>query len=277
MNAVEKIDYLVIGHICHDLTPAGYVMGGSAAYGSSVAHALGCRSAVLTSSALEDSWREELPDIALERIVAAETTVFENIYVGEARQQKLHSVAGRLGPDDVPQMWQRASIMHLAPIVNEVDADLIDLFTNSIVGVSPQGWMRRWDVDGRVYVVEWEDADRMLPLAAVTFVSEEDLVQANDIERFAAIAPLLVQTEGASGCTVFWNGERRSFPATTTPLVDPTGAGDCFAAAYLVRFLQTGGDPWESARFANIIAGQSVSHRGIPAKLSAIRNRLVST
>ncbi|MEZ4518429.1 MAG: PfkB family carbohydrate kinase [Chloroflexota bacterium] len=126
-----------------------------------------------------------------------------------------------------------------------------------------------------MYAVEWEDAERLLPLAAATFVSEEDLLEASDLEQFADLAPLLIQTAGAAGCTVYCHGECREFPAPATPLVDPTGAGDIFAAAYLVRLLQTSGDPWESARFANTIAAASVAHRGIKAKIQAIQDQLV--
>jgi sugar/nucleoside kinase (ribokinase family) len=276
MNAGELVDYLVVGHICYDLVPEGRIMGGAAAYTASLAHALGCRSAVLTSAAAADQWQYALPEVAVAQVVSEATTTFENVYEGGARQQTIHAVAGHLDTDSVPPAWQRTAIAHLAPIANEVSPDLIDLFSNSLIGLSPQGWMRRWDKDGRVYAVDWADADRLLPLAAATFISEEDLSVPSDVERYAALAPLLVQTIGPEGCAVYWHGERRMFPAPATTAVDPTGAGDCFAAAFLVRLLQTGGDPWESARFANVIAARSVAHRGIPAKMAAVRAQLAA-
>jgi sugar/nucleoside kinase (ribokinase family) len=274
MNVGELVDYLVVGHICYDLVPEGRIMGGSAAYAASLAHALGCRTAVLTSAAAADQWQYALPEVAVAQVVSEATTTFENVYQDGARQQTIHAVAGCLGAENVPPAWQRTAIAHLAPIANEVSPDLIDLFSNSLIGLSPQGWMRRWDEDGRVYAVDWVAANRLLPLAAATFISDEDLPVASDVERFAALAPLLVQTAGAEGCTVYCHGERRAFPAPATTSVDPTGAGDCFTAAYLVRLLQTGGDPWESARFANVIAARSVAHRGIPAKMAAVRAQL---
>lgn len=276
MNMPDQVDYLVIGHICYDLIPGGRVMGGSAAYASSVAHTLGCRSAVLTSAAAADPWQYELPEISVAQVTSPATTCFENIYEGGARVQFIHSVAGSLAPAHVPAGWQRAAVVHLAPIANEVDPALIGAFSNSLVGLSPQGWMRRWDEDGRVFAVDWESAETLLPLAAATFVSEEDIPEAGDIERFISLSPLLVQTAGAAGCTVYCHGEQRSFAAPAASLVDPTGAGDCFAAAYLVRLLQTHGDPWEAARFANAIAARTVAWRGIPAKMSAIRQELMS-
>ncbi len=48
--------------------------------------------------------------------------------------------------------------------------------------------------------------------------------------------------------------------------VDPTGAGDIFAASFFVR-LHTTRDPWEAARFATNLAAFSVLRvalEGIP-------------
>jgi sugar/nucleoside kinase (ribokinase family) len=44
--------------------------------------------------------------------------------------------------------------------------------------------------------------------------------------------------------------------------VDPTGAGDVFAAAFFVRLTQTG-DPWKAARFANRLATASITLEGV--------------
>jgi hypothetical protein len=39
--AMEPVDYLVIGHVAHDLTPEGWRLGGTAAYSALTARALG--------------------------------------------------------------------------------------------------------------------------------------------------------------------------------------------------------------------------------------------
>ena len=51
MNDRSIIDYLVVGHVTRDITPNGWVAGGTATYSSLVAQALGCRTAVVTSAA----------------------------------------------------------------------------------------------------------------------------------------------------------------------------------------------------------------------------------
>ena len=49
-----------------------------------------------------------------------------------------------------------------------------------------------------------------------------------------------------------------------------TGAGDIFAAAFLIRLLQTDGNPSEAARFANEAAAMSVSVEGLGEKLRVL-------
>jgi len=268
------VDFLAIGHVCHDLVPGGRVVGGAAAYCASVAAALGCRAAIVTSAAPEDDWAGVFPEVAVRQVAAPATTVFENVYTPEGRTQTIHAVAGRLLPEHVPASWRRAPIVHLGPIANEVDPALIDLFNNSVVGVGPQGWMQRWDERGRVRQVPWAAAASILPQAAVTFVSVEDLDDPAILGEYRELARVLVVTAGADGCTVYCRDERRAFPAPAVDVKDATGAGDVFATAYLVRFYQTNGNLWDAAVFANQIAAASVTERGLPAKLHVIRRLL---
>jgi sugar/nucleoside kinase (ribokinase family) len=72
-----------------------------------------------------------------------------------------------------------------------------------------------------------------------------------------------VVTQGAEGCTVFVRGQgARQFVAPVQAEVDPTGAGDVFAAAFFINFFETD-DPWASARFANQVAALSVTRPGL--------------
>lgn len=49
-----------------------------------------------------------------------------------------------------------------------------------------------------------------------------------------APAPVCVVKQGPGGCTVISGGERLALPAESTTVVDTTGAGDAFAAGFLV-------------------------------------------
>jgi sugar/nucleoside kinase (ribokinase family) len=76
------------------------------------------------------------------------------------------------------------------------------------------------------------------------------------------------------GATVFWCGRRKQFPAPPVNEVDPTGAGDIFAAAFFSH-MAGGSTAWEAAEYANQLAADSVTHRGLegipsPGQLNAI-------
>jgi sugar/nucleoside kinase (ribokinase family) len=290
--SMSEIDYLAIGHITEDIVPTaivptaivptaivptGRVTGGTVAYAGRTAQVLGCRTAVLTSAAATLDWAAALPGIQVKVIPAAETTTFHNIYTDEGRIQYLHGRANNLRVTDLPSTWQQPAVVHLAPLANEVDVALIDRFSGSLVGLTPQGWLRRWDENGRIHPCPWEAAVYLLPRAGAVILSEEDLPDAALLLRYRELAQLLVLTQGAAGCTVFMAGEQRHLPAPTVPEIEATGAGDIFAAAFLVRLGQTAGNPWEAARFANKLAAQSVTQRGLPAKIEAIRNVMGET
>jgi sugar/nucleoside kinase (ribokinase family) len=271
----DTVDFLAIGHICRDLIPGGAVIGGASAYAAATAHALGCRAAIVSSAAPDVDWSTDLPGVLLRQHPSEATTTFENVYTPAGRVQTLHAVGGRLGAGQVPAGWWRAPMIMLAPIADEVDPALISLFSNSLVGVSPQGWMRRWGADGRVYAVPWEASDELLCLAAAVFLSAEDLADPDDLAEYRRRTRLLVLTDGAHGCTVYYQGAERTFPAPQVEVVESTGAGDVFGASFLVRLFQTHGDPWEAARFANVVAAESVTRRGLAAKVEAVRRAAV--
>jgi sugar/nucleoside kinase (ribokinase family) len=271
MELAGKVDYLVIGHICHDITPDGLVIGGASAYAGALATAAGCRTAVVTSSSPDDDWRAQLPGVDIHLIPSAKTTVFENIYSPEGRIQTLHSVAGKIILGNIPGIWQRASIVHIAPIANEVDPAIIHLFSNSLIGLAPQGWLRRWDKNGRIFTQKWLDAKQILGLAAAVFISDEDVVDVHLLEQYRQWSQLLVMTQGSNGCTVFIGEEAHHLPVTPVPVVDTTGAGDIFAGAFLIRLHQTAGNYMEAARFANEIAALSISVAGLKSKIAVLR------
>jgi hypothetical protein len=228
------------------------------------AQALGLRVGIVTASGPETSLAP-LGNIPVVSIESPNSTVFENIYPGgeHGRIQYLRGQATRIDFHAVPEVWRRSPIIHLGPIANEMDSSLPAGFSASLLGLTPQGWMRRWDTECRVSRSEWKNADFDLARASAVVMSRED-VNGDDelIEHMAHQTRVLAVTESASGAVLYWNGDRRRFRAPEVTEVDATGAGDIFAAAFFTRLLQTR-DPWEATRFATLLATRSVTRVGL--------------
>ena len=259
---LEPVDYLAIGHVAHDLTPEGPRLGGTVAYSALTARALGLRVGIVTAVGKETSLHP-LNGIPVVSTESPQSTTFENIYTRHGRVQYLRAQAAKIDFSAIPESWRRSSIAHLGPIANEMDSAIPNEFSSSLIGITPQGRMRRWDSEGCVSLREWENAEPVLKQAGAVVISREDVRGDNElIEHMAHQTRMLVVTEGAEGCVLHWNGDRRRFRAPEVHEVDATGAGDVFAAAFFVRLLNTR-DPWEAARFATLIASHSVTRVGL--------------
>ncbi len=258
----DAVEYLVIGHMAHDLTANGARLGGTVAYSALTARALGMKAGIVTTAGKETSL-DALQGIPVVSIESPHSTTFENIYTDQGRVQYLRAQAARIDLTSAPTLWRNASIIHLAPIANEMDPSVPEAFSPTLLGVTPQGWMRSWDADGRVSRSEWANSESILQKANAVIVSREDVNGNHElIEQMAHQTRILVVTEGAEGCVLHWNGDRRRFRAPEVNEVDATGAGDVFATAFFIRLLRTR-DPWEAARFATLIAAQSVTRIGL--------------
>ncbi|MFT5196930.1 MAG: sugar/nucleoside kinase (ribokinase family) [Candidatus Promineifilaceae bacterium] len=268
----NTIEYLVVGHVTRDKVESNYIPGGTVTYSGQLAKFLGCRTSVLTSAREDYDLRPILDGIEVCKIPAEQDTIFSNIYNGNNRIQLLHSRANDIMVADVPQSWMNAEIVHLGPLTNEVDPNLIDLFPNSLVGITPQGWMRRWGDDGRVFAASFPAEETLLKKADVTVISEEDLLDDDMYRRYIKWANILVVTQNFAGCTVYVAGEEYQIPAPPITVVESTGAGDIFAAAFFIGLHRSGHNPIQAAEFANHVAAHSVTKTSLQEKVNAWRD-----
>lgn len=257
------IDYLCIGHLCHDRYVGGNLLGGTASYVSLVARQLGRRPAILTSVGPDFEFFQvfEHGGIPVCNKAAAETTVFENIYHNGIRTQYLHARADTLNAGDVPAEWCTVPVVLCCPIADEVDFSLLQAFPNSLVGATIQGWLRQWDDYRRVFpkAMDWS----RLAGADVVILSDADIAGFEAaLTEIAAVVDVLVMTQGASGAVVFQGGQQLHFPAFPVKEVDATGAGDVFAAAFLIHYSETR-DIALSAAFAHCAASFVVEGVGV--------------
>lgn len=256
-------DYLTIGHVTEDVWPDGRITpGGTAWFASLAAQRLVDQVSVLTAAAANYDAAKFLPGIDVHRVPSPTTTQFENIYTPHGRIQYTRPSPVRLTPDQLTDDLRGAKIMHLAPLCDEVSAAFVtqtgpDVF----IGVTPQGWLRRWDETGRVYPKDWDSAPQVLARADAVVISIDDVAGNWKLAlTWAAQARLFVVTQSAHGCALFLDGKPHHVPTPQVEEVDPTGAGDIFAATLFVT-LQRGADPVEACAFANCVAAQSVTRQ----------------
>lgn len=270
-------DFLTIGHVTRDVHPDGsFSLGGTVTFAAVTAYRLGLAAAIVTcaDTDLLSSLPTLLPDIWLAIRPSTSTTTFENLYSEGFRTQYLRARAAEQQVDDIPSSWREAPIVLLGPLAQELSPAFVSLFPRRhgrIIAATPQGWLRRWDADGRVWPTPWADAEAILPHLDILILSHDDLLPFADgnrvdadaiLARWSMHVPLLVATDGRHGATLFQHGATERFAAYPTHEVDPTGAGDVFAAAFLCH-LHRSGNPRAAINFANCVASFSVEQVGV--------------
>jgi len=276
-------DFVAVGHVTLDETQAGRRPGGAALYAALTAHRLGWSAGLLTSFGPDFPREVFPPELQVVRVPAGMTTSFRLEAGPRGRRLTLLGRATDLEVDHLPEAWRSASLAFLCPVANEVDPFLAVAFTGGAMSAAVQGWMRKRGVGGAITPARWEDASLVLPHVQALFLSREDMGEFEEevLEWFQQI-PLGVVTLGESGALLFVNGERYAIPADSAQERDATGAGDVYAAAFLLHY-QRAGDPWEAAAYAACASACSVEAEGIAgipdrlaveARLSRYRKRL---
>ena len=254
---------MAVGHVTLDETETGTRPGGAALYAALTALRLGCSVGLLTSFGPDFPSEVLPPEIQMVRVPARLTTTFHHETDPDGRRLALLNRAADLDVDDLPEAWNEASLALLCPVANEVDPSLAATFTGGAVGVAVQGWLRKRGAGGAITPARWEDASLVLPHVQAIFLSWEDMGKfGNEVLYWFQQVPLGIVTLGASGALLFVNGERYVIPADVAEERDTTGAGDVYAAAFLLHY-QREGDPWEAAAYAACAAACAVEAEGI--------------
>ncbi len=259
---METPEFVVVGHVVKDLTAEGWRLGGTATFAAVQARRLGVRVGIVTRVGGDMDLAELLPEVAVAGRPSRRTTTFENIYDEGGRRQRVQARGEAIEVDDIPGPWRGARAVLLGPVLGEVPAGMGSVFDRSLVGVSAQGWLRDLDQRGRVRPSVWTGASFWSGCRAL-FVSEEDLGgREEEPAQWADEVPIVAVTRDRKGARVHVEGGWRAIDAFPAEEVDPTGAGDVFAAAFLVRYGETR-DMKEATRFAAAAAAWSVEGYGV--------------
>lgn len=266
-------DILLIGHVTCDLETADpksdYRLGGTVSFAAVTSICLGRTPTVITRAAADTNLSELPEGLDLHVLPSPVTTTFANIYTEHGRVQYCYAQALPITAADIPANFHNPRAVLLGPLVDEITSDVAEIFhADTLVAAVPQGWMRQWDDTGRVHAKPWQNPEAILPHLTVLVLSLEDIDQdLSRLDPWFAHIDLIVMTEYREGSTIYQRRNDGSIIQTKIPPrpaneTDPTGAGDVFATAFVIRLQETG-NPYEAARFANITASFSVEHTGV--------------
>lgn len=258
-------DYLLIGHMTADLVPAGRIIGGTVSYAARTAKAFGLRVAVLTSTAKDDPLLDQLRPYVDDLIVieAEQTSTFENIYTDQGRVQYIRGTAKSLSYEQLPEAWRDTPLVHLAPLTGELDPEMAARFPNATTMLTAQGVLRQWGDDGRIHFKRWCVASVLKALDWLV-LSEEDIVLAPELEQvYAELAHHFVLTRAEQGGTHYDHGVPTHYPTPAVEVIQPTGAGDVFAASLLASLYLLDGDVTASLDVAAHMGATSVTRDGV--------------
>jgi sugar/nucleoside kinase (ribokinase family) len=240
---------LVVGHVTLDRFANDELPGGGAYYAGHVARRLGAAVRVLTAAG-DDFPPDALAGLEAHVLPAPRTTRFANAYRSDGtRRQRADLTARPLDPAALPAGWAEADVLHLSPVLGEVDlAAWRAAVPAPFVGLQAQGLVRTLAPDGTVSPRRWDFAAADLAGVGAVVLGEDDLVGQGDLlERLAAAVQVVVLTRGDDGCDLLTRDGAIRVGVFRTFQEDPTGAGDAFAAG-LFFGLARGDDPVRAAQ-----------------------------
>lgn len=169
-------------------------------------------------------------------VAGGETTAFSFGYDGERRSMTVDAVGEPWTPEEALTAVDRAEWVHVAPLLRtDFPPDtLAALAAERRLLLDGQGLVR----PGRTGPLQLDadhDPELLRHIAILKLTEEEALALTGSVDDVAELGVAeVVVTLGSRGCLVFANGTRTHVPAQEVHgVVDPTGAGDAFAATYL--------------------------------------------
>ena len=189
-------------------------------------------------------------------------------------------VLGRADPiKEVPEEVFSAEIILLGPILQEIDPSLVKTLSERepLLFCDPQGFLR--DITDHTIT-------HMFPPSLKDVLPLFDIIKPNELEAhiltgknplqhpkdvmetlYSYGPPICIVTLAEKGSLIYDGSELLRIPAFTTNAQDPTGAGDTYAAGFMVEYLRSK-DLYQSGLFASCTASLWVEGIGPYIKIT---------
>jgi fructokinase len=186
-----------------------------------------------------------------------------------------HAAAGQISPAQLQPRWfEGLKLLHLSGSALAMHDDALALGQRALELARAAGAKISFDLNFRPQLITLEAAQRDF----APFIAAAHVVLADDQEAMhitgttsadeavgalmgEALHRIVVLHRGKAGCNVYSTTESHTLPAYAVEEIDPTGAGDCFDAGFLARWLE-GAPLLECARFANACGALAVLAKG---------------
>jgi sugar/nucleoside kinase (ribokinase family) len=189
--------------------------------------------------------------IPLHMLRGTRTTAFSFEYEGDTRLMTVDQIGDAWTPRDAHRVDRRVRWLHVAPLLrSDFPVETVaELARGRRLIFDAHGLVRRPQV-GPLQLDDGFDPD-VLRHVTVLKLAEEEAAIVGDGD-----VPERIVTLGSRGAIVYAGGRETHVAARPLPR-DPTGAGDAFAAAYLVS-RAAGQSPVASARRATSFVGAAL-------------------
>ncbi len=259
-------------------------MGGGGFYSSLSLSRMGVETVLFTAYGpdMNQQWVESLKQKGV-KIYAAEldrSIMFENVYQDSFRLQKTSGEPSRKIVVERSRLTGLDAV-HVTPVLNEVDHGVFKELQEAgcKVSIDAQGFIRTCGVDGAVHQVK-----RMLSndaLRSVNYVhmnvDEQFFFLNRDVKELFEINPgMIVElTNSEHGSMVIYKHGCFYMPSLEVNTLDPTGAGDVYAAVFLAKHLETG-SLLESSLYASACSSIKAEKTGsfFDFSISEVENRV---
>ena len=264
---------LVVGGLTLDVIKSAGTLqrrvGGGAYYCSLAGTRLGAR--VQLRTVVGPSIRPEpLSEMESEGVTvvaerAPSSIEFVNSLVENGRRvQEVISVGGppiKVEPDAI----EGFDLVHITPVLGEVDPSLAELGLASATAIEVQGFVRERRT-GALIMKHWEDRDQWIRRKLLVHLSDEELpyfCRRSLKEALVTGGPeVIVMTRSARGSFIL-NRERTLFiPALPVDVIDDVGCGDVYSMAMALSMVE-GKDLLDSAVTATAAATLTAEGRGL--------------
>ena len=221
------------------------------------------------------NWLERQGIITTYFYQASRVVEFKNVYVQNRREQ-FARCGEKIYLSEVPDAAFRSQAILVGSVLQEVDPEIVRAPRQAVLMLEAQGFIRHLSPEGKVLHRKRGDAEVAVRYCDILKVDEAEAAVLTATAGATAAARVLYQmgpkivivTCGEKGVTIFDGLRMIRIRAPEADVIDPTGAGDVFGAAFLIRYLQTE-DLIQAGLLASAAAALSMTEFGTAAIPSA--------